>query len=125
MNEKVKELVITRLKMFGVTVSDADMFMIAYAIDKIEQDIKNFCNITEVPEELYYQWSDAVCADFLRSKLSTGQLENVSSIVKSIAEGDTTVNFSESATPEAQLLECITKMSLDLNGLVRFRKLVW
>ena len=54
-----------------------------------------------------------------------GSLENVSGIVKSITEGDTTVSYSESGTPESQLLECISRMSLDISGLVRFRKMVW
>ena len=125
MNEKIKELVTVRLKGFGIELVEADSPMLAYVIDMVERDIKNFCHINEVPEELYYTWSEAVCSDFLRSKLSTGSLENISSIVKSIAEGDTTVTFSESATPEAQLLACLDAMKLNLSNLVRFRKLVW
>lgn len=125
MNEAIKEKVVLRLSGFGYTVTDADTAMLDYVISKIEQDIKNFCHIPEVPEELYYTWTDAVCADFLKSKLSTNSLDNVSGIVSSIREGDTTVSYSKEGTPEAQLLECISKMALDLNGLVRFRKLVW
>lgn len=125
MNEKIKELVIARLKGFGVTLAETDMPMIQYGIEFIELKIKNFCNINEIPEELDYEWANAVCADFLKMKLSTGGLENVAQIVKSIQEGDTTISYSESGTPESQLLECITKMGLDLSGLVRFRKMVW
>lgn len=125
MNDKIKQLVITRLSGFGVNVTEADDLLLAYVISKIERDVKNFCNISEVPEDLYYVWSDAVCADFLRSKLSSGTLENISSIVKSISEGDTTINFSENSTPEGQLLTCISTMDLNLSDLIRYRKLVW
>lgn len=125
MNEKIKDLVIARLTMFGVTLEETDTPMIQYGIEFIGLKIKNFCNIEEIPEELDYEWANAVCADFLRMKLSTGSLENVSGIVKSITEGDTTVSYSESGTPESQLLECISRMSLDISGLVRFRKMVW
>lgn len=125
MNEKIKELVTTRLSGFGVTVTEADDLLLAYVIAKIERDIKNFCNIAEVPEELYYVWSDAVCADFLHAKLSSGTLENVSSIVKSISEGDTTISFSENSTPEGQLLVCLSTMELKNSDLIRYRKIVW
>ena len=125
MNEKIKDLVIARLTMFGVTLEETDTPMIEYGIEFIGLKIKNFCNIEEIPEELDYEWANAVCADFLRMKLSTGSLENVSGIVKSITEGDTTISYSESGTPESQLLECISRMALDISGLVRFRKMVW
>lgn len=121
----IKQNVILRLSGFGYTVTDADQGLLTYVIAKIEQDIKNFCNIAEVPDELGYAWTEAVCADFLRSKLSTGTLENVSGIVKSISEGDTTVSFSETSTPESQLLTCLNSMSLKMSDLVRFRKMVW
>lgn len=125
MNETIKNLVVARLSAFGVTPSEADSAMIDYSIEFIALRIKNFCNIEEIPQELNYEWANAVCADFLKMKLSTGSLENVAQIVKSISEGDTTVSYSESGTPESQLLECIAKMSLDISGLVRFRKMTW
>lgn len=125
MNEKIKDLVIARLTGFGVTLNDADTPMIEYGIEFVGLRIQNFCNITEIPEELDYEWANAVCADFLKMKLSTGGIENVSGVVKSIQEGDTNITFSESSTPEAQLLECIAKMQLDASGLIRFRKMVW
>lgn len=121
----IKELVISRLSGFGISVTEADTPMIDYAIELIGLRIKNFCNIEEIPEELNYEWANAVCADFLKMKLSTGGIENVSGVVKSIQEGDTNITFSESSTPEAQLLECIAKMQLDASGLIRFRKMVW
>ena len=125
MNETIKNLVITRLSAFGVTPTEADSPTIDYSIEFIALKIKNFCNIEEIPQELNYEWANAVCADFLKMKLSTGSLENVAQIVKSIQEGDTTVSYSESGTPESQLLECITQMGLNLSGLIRFRKMVW
>lgn len=121
----IKELVTSRLSGFGISVTEADTPMIDYAIELVGLRIKNFCNIDEIPEELNYEWANAVCADFMRMKLSTGGIANVSGVIKSIQEGDTNITFSESSTPEAQLLECIAKMQLDLSGLVRFRKMVW
>ena len=124
-----KEIIKTRVKLrlsgFGYEFVDADDALIDYVLYKIEQNILNFCNISEVPEELSGEWVDGVCSDFLKMKFSTGGLKNIGQIVKSISEGDTTISYSSTGTPEAQLLSCLNAMAVTPSNLVAFRKLRW
>lgn len=114
-----------RLSSFGYTMLPEDEPLLDYLSKKLVETVKNLTNLDEVPEGLHYKIVDGVCAEFLESKFSTGKLDNISNIVKSIQEGDTTINFSENSTPEAKFLSCIEAMRFNPNYTAKYRKLVW
>ena len=121
----IKTDVVTRLKGFGYTVVTEDDPLIDYMISKVEQELKNLTNLNEVPTGLKYEWADAVCGEFLSMKMATGKLENISQIVKSISEGDTSVTYSEKMTPEAQFLVCLESLKIDMSAVIRYRVMTW
>ena len=121
----IKNDVVSRLKGFGYEVVEADNPFVDYLILRTEQEIKNLSNLNEVPEGLKFEWVDAVCGEFLRMKMATGKLENVSQVVKSIQEGDTSVSFAEGLTPEAQFLACLESLKIDMNAIVKYRVMTW
>ena len=121
----IKKSVFMRLSTLGYDVKDEDELAIEFLITHIENQIKMFTNLTCVPEGLNYEWIDAVCAAFLKSQLANGKLENVSSIVKNIQEGDTSVTFDDSLTPEKQLIKYLETMALRPHAMCRYRVMLW
>jgi len=101
-----------RLESFGYTVTDADAWVLDFIIQKVENQIKNECNVDAVPDGLHNIAVDMVVGEFLLNKKSRGQLEgfDLEAAVKQIHEGDTSVTFAigdGSKTPEERLDELI------------------
>lgn len=95
----------SRLESFGYTLTDSDVWMITFITDKVENDIKRDCNISEIPEGLLQVEVDMVCGEFLQNKQSTGTLDlNLEDAVKSIQEGDTQVTYEVGSTLTADFL---------------------
>lgn len=124
MIETVKE----RLASLGYTCTDEDAFALQFCIDKVNQHIKHFCNITEVPACLEHVQVDMVCGEFLLSKKTMGQLTSVQiePIVKRLTEGDATVEYTATTDREATFNAYLDKM---IHGhqsdLIAHRKLRW
>lgn len=124
--ETIKE----RLTSFGYECVDGDDFVIQYIISKVEQEIKHFCNFSEIPACLEYVWIDKVCGEFLNSKKSMGQLTSIKlePIMSSVRDGDTTVEFNNSfeSDPEAFFKLFVNKL---VDGhtaeLLAHRRLNW
>lgn len=124
MIEKVKE----RLKSLGYEVVDGDEFGIQFAVQKAEQYIKHFCNISEIPDCLTHVLIDMAAGDFLLTKKSMGQLTSVQiePIVKKIQEGDATVEYAATVDREATFNAYLDKMVRGHDAeLVAHRKLRW
>lgn len=106
------EDVTKRLASFGYEVTEADAWVLGFIIQKVENYIKDNCNVDVVPEGLHQIAVDMVVGEFLLGKKSTGQLEgfDLEAAVKQIHEGDTSVTFAigdGSKTPEERLDELI------------------
>ena len=71
MNIKSED-VVERLTALGYNLEEGDTLSLQFAINDVEQYIKNFCNIKEIPEELYYVAVDMAAGEFLKEKLATG-----------------------------------------------------
>lgn len=124
--ETIKE----RLKSLGYECVDGDDFALNFLIQKVEQYIKHFCNITEVPACLEHVWVDKVVGEFLQTKRATGQLTSLQfeQLVKSIRDGDTTVEYNNSYTndPETLFQTLIAKLTNDqYDQLIAHRRLKW
>ena len=124
--EEVKK----RLENLGYEIREGDNFALLFCMDKTAEHIKNFCNITEIPKELYFKSIDMACGEFLKAKLATGGLDGYgiedNRLIKSISEGDTSVTYSDAKT------DAYTAMDGFINGLMGnesdlycFRKLRW
>ena len=128
--EEVKK----RLESFGYKTSESDDFALNFVISKIDEYIKNFCNIKEIPEEINYAFIDMVCSEFLLEKKSSGSL-NLSDLdfsspaIKSISEGDTSVTyaFGDGTMTNEQKLDVLVNYLADnfRKELYRFRRFVW
>lgn len=94
-----------RLESLGYTVTQNDEWVLGLTIEKVENKIKNDCNVSTVPDGLHPIAVDMTCGEFLLSKKSIGALTSVDleAVVKTVKEGDTQVTFAigeGSQTPE-------------------------
>ena len=123
------EDVVRRLDSFGYEVKESDAWMIGFAMQKVENHIKNECNTSEIPDGLHQSAVDMVCGEFLFSKKQTGQLEigdlDLTGAVESIKEGDTQVNFT-GASDEDKMNAFLNFLMNEGNGdFVCYRKIRW
>ena len=125
--EKVKKL----LSELGYTVESSDDWLIGFCIDKVENTIKNNCNISIIPNMLVELEVDMVVGEFLMVKKNTGQLNieniNLEVMTKAVSEGDTKVEFNTEgcSTPE-QRIDTLIKHLINRKGeLSSYRCIKW
>ena len=85
-----------RLKDLGYTITDSDITMLQFELDKTIDYVKNYCNITTIPEILDNRIIDRVCSYFLYNKKNSGSLDgfDYDVVIKSVKEGDTTITYA-------------------------------
>ncbi len=98
------EMVKERLKSFGYEWQEGDEIVLPFAIQKVENTIKNDCNISSIPDGLINIAVDMAAGEFLTAKKtffpdSIAGL-NLDIAVKQIQTGDTNTVF---ATGEGSL----------------------
>lgn len=106
MLERVRE----RLVSFGYTLKDGDGAILAFSIRKVENTIKNDCNVSSIPDGLANIAIDMAAGEFLTAK-KTFSPDDIAGLdldvaVKQIQEGDTSTVFATgeaSLTPEQRL----------------------
>ncbi len=121
------------LESFGYTLQDGDDWLLGFCIQKVENSIKNECNVSSVPCGLKKVATQMVVGEFLFSKKGIGQLQgliiDISAAVKQIQEGDTSVTFAlsdGSLTPEKRLDMLIAfLMQNGKSQFVHYRRLKW
>lgn len=124
------ELVLRRLETFGYVVTEADAFAIAFSVQKSELNIRNDCNITEIPEELFPTLCDMACGDFLAVKYQTGKLDieglDLDGALASVSEGDVSISFDKSTTGDGKFTALLFALSDAGRGnLECYRKIKW
>ncbi|MDO4301552.1 MAG: hypothetical protein Q4D26_09215 [Clostridia bacterium] len=124
--------VVERLSTLGYNLNDGDIVTLQLAINGVEQYIKNFCNITEIPAELYYVAVDMAAGTLLKTKQSIGvnvceSIDYSTAGISSIKEGDLTINFSTSdSNSTANMFSALLKKLCNRDAeLAAFRKLRW
>jgi hypothetical protein len=128
-----KDDVIKRLASFGYTYNAAEFWVLDFVIDKVTNIIKNNCNISDIPAELYEIAVDMVCGEFLLGKKNGGQLDGFdvdlnSTLLKSVQSGDTSVEFGAGNTKTAEeRVDLLINWLLNANRgqFATFRKLKW
>ena len=90
------EDVVNRLDQLGYVATEGDHYAIEFEMVKTINYVKNYCNITEIPEILDYRIIEKICSSFLFYKKNSGSLEGFSydAVIKQIKEGDTTISYA-------------------------------
>lgn len=130
LSELFYETVLERLVSFGYNSKEGDAWVICFSMQKIENHIKNYCNIASVPDCLFNIAVDMVCGDFLLTQKNTGNLEltdlDLDGAISSIKEGDTQVNFGSGSSDEDKLIDLINYLLNNRSGeLLCYRKIRW
>lgn len=130
LSESFIEMILNRLDSLGYIVKEADAWMIGFAMQKVENTIKNECNISEIPDGLIHKAADMACGEFLFAKKQTGQLEigdlDLTGAISSIKEGDTQVNFDNNDSDSDKIDVILNHLMNSGKGeLVCYRKIRW
>ena len=70
-----REMVINRLGQLGYTIGSVDYDAVNFELETILNYVKNYCNITEIPDILDNRIIDRVCSTFLYNQKNAGKLE--------------------------------------------------
>lgn len=103
--EQVIQLVNVRAGIMKVSLDGIGPDALGSIVDEVGQYIKNYCNITRIPDALLYVWA-ALVLDYIRYINETARQNdeeggtdlggaNVETYVGSIKEGDVTVSYSQ------------------------------
>lgn len=130
LSESFYEAVLKRLVSFGYNLEEDDGWVICFAIQKVENHIKNSCNTTSVPDGLFNVAVDMVCGEFLFAKKQTGKLEltdlDLNGAITSIKEGDIQVNFGNGTSDEEKFNSFLNYLLHNGEGdFVCYRKMKW
>ncbi len=110
MLEQVKE----QLESFGYILKEGDEVILTFSVQKVENTIKNDCNVPSIPDGLMNIAIDMAIGEFLTAKKTfvPADLEgfDLEYAVKQIQTGDTNTVFATgegSMTPEQRLTSFI------------------
>ncbi|MPM91907.1 hypothetical protein SDC9_139041 [bioreactor metagenome] len=122
--------ILKRLEAFGYVSTSEDAWIISFSIQKVENNIKNSCNVTSIPEGLNHTAVDMICGEFLFAKKQSGKLNgfNLETAVKQVQTGDTSVTFAVegSKTPEQRLDSLLSYLMNNGKGdFTCYRKIRW
>jgi predicted DNA binding CopG/RHH family protein len=126
-----REQVIKRLTQLGYTATVEDNDHIDFELAKILNYVKNYCNITNIPEILDPRITDRVCSEFLFYKKNSGSLNgfNYETVIKSIKEGDTTLTYAVGQgedTPENRFDSFVKSLERGFDKWITpYRRLRW
>ena len=129
MLERIKE----RLQSMGYAVKDSDDITINFAMQKVENTIKNDCNISAIPDSLMNIAIDMVVGEFLMSKKTFAPNDllnfNLDAAVKQIQEGDTNISFAlgEGSKTDEQRLDGFIDYLLNYgrDEFITYRRFRW
>lgn len=126
-----RAMIIDRLKQLGYVATESDYDQIEYELQLILNYVKNYCNITTIPDILDYRIVDRVCGAFLFNKKNTGSLDSFDYdiVVKELKEGDTTVKYAVGQgedTPENRFDTVVKAMERGFDKWITpYRRLRW
>lgn len=122
---------IVALKITNNSITELDQLL---AIGEVEQVIKNYCNIDEIPEALNYIWAnmavDLIKYSYESSLPVSGDLEADAADVSSIKVGDTQIQLGGGKGARSKILN---SHRADLDSIImnnkaqlnKFRRMVW
>ncbi len=118
-----------RLIAFGYEPTENDIFLVGFSIIKIDSNVKTFCNISNIPTELYTTIIDLCVAEILATLTSSGKLDSdfeSNELVKSVNIGDTSVTFDTKSSVSEQMNNLIDNLMVKAQrSVICYRKLRW
>ena len=129
MLERIKE----RLQSIGYAVKDSDDIAINFAMQKVENTIKNDCNISAIPDGLMNIAIDMVVGEFLMSKKTFAPDDllnfNLDAAIKQIQAGGTNISFAvgEGSKTDEQRLDSFIDYLLNYgrDEFITYRRFRW
>ncbi len=125
------ESVLNFLSCLGYKISGADSELISSILENVTDYVKNYCNIPEIPEQLFSSVTYLTVSQFLKIKkacvLINPDGETVPAIpLDSLKIGDVSFSFSGNSSPEAKLDGFILELEhKGRSDLLCFRRLRW
>lgn len=124
------ELVLKRLDSFGYEPTEADAFCIGFSVQKVENSIKNDCNVAKIPEGLTNIAVDMVCGEVLGTLYRSGKLAldglELDGAIASVSAGDTSVSFDNSTSDDGKFSTLLSLLQNSGRGeFACYRKLRW
>lgn len=127
------DMVKERLKSFGYELQEGDEIILNFSIQKVENTIKNDCDVSSVPDGLVNIAIDMAVGEFLTAKktFSPGSIAglDLEMAVKQIQTGDTNTVFATgegSSTPEQRLNTFLNYLlTYGRNEFSCYRKIKW
>ena len=124
------EMVLKRLVSFGYFLKEDDSWELSFVMAKVDNQIKNSCNTTSIPEGLSHVAADMICGEFLMNRKNSGRLElsdlDLSGAITSISEGDVSVSFDADSTDEDKFNQLVNfLMNHGKGDFVCYRRLRW
>lgn len=116
----------------GIPLTDGDDYLLSFSAGYVEQEIKNACNVSEVPEGLYKVAVGLILARFLtakKAKLTEADAEalDFTPMLKELSEGDTKqvwdTGSGSSAVQRLDLL--IGALESGRSQFITYRRLKW
>ena len=104
-----------------------DLTIITVLKNKIVNAIKSDCNIDEIPTEIEGLVVDNIIGEFLfdKKKMGTLVIDDMDlNAVKSISEGDTTIQFADGSS-QSEMLDTLIKYLLRPIDLSDYRRIRW
>lgn len=116
----------------GYTLTDGDDVLLAFSAEYVEQEIRNACNVPEVPYGLYPVATELIVARFLtavKGRLTEAETAalDFTPILKELHEGDTRLVWDAgSGSSAAQRLDLlIAHLESGKSQFVTYRRLKW
>jgi hypothetical protein len=126
-----RENVIDRLTQFGYIPTEADHAQIDFEMEWVINYVKNYCNITDIPEILDVRIIDRICSFYLFNKKNSGQLTgfDYEPAIKQLKEGDTTIAYAVGQgedTPENRFDALVKQLERGFDKWITpYRRLRW
>lgn len=112
----------TLCKSYGVTVEETDTPLLIMLIEETILEIKNWCNISEIPMELENVIVRRVCGKFLDITVKNS-IADTSSSVKTRVLGDTRIEFATSGNDQSKRIEELKNYGSEI--LYKYRRIPW
>lgn len=113
-------------------MQDTDSALLYLCAEHAAQEIRNDCNLADIPAELSPCAARLTAAQFLTAKRAAGDLSGFAGVdfspaLKQIEEGDTNIVYDTAHTQsQAELLDgWISRLEACRRDLIAFRRLRW
>ncbi|MDO4765160.1 MAG: hypothetical protein Q4A29_03800 [Eubacteriales bacterium] len=111
-----------RLLSLGYQPVDEDDWLIDYMIKVKRQEILNYCNVDEIPEELEHILIERICGSILAQKTIQNP-QNTEGVIKSIKEGDVSIDYAVSNASPLSLFSQMANTGEE--ELICYRQMKW